>query len=66
MSYTISWFVVMGVRTVDFAGKSFNRGFNLRRHESEYCPLQDHNSSIESGSDQSTGNEHKKKIRRHG
>ena len=37
-----------------FCGKSFNRGFNLRRHESEYCPLQDHNSSIESGSDQST------------
>ena len=38
-----------------FCGKSFNRGFNLRRHESEYCPLRDHNSSIESGSDQSTG-----------
>ena len=31
-----------------FCGKSFNRGFNLRRHESEYCPLQDHISSIES------------------
>ena len=38
-----------------FCGKSFNRGFNLRRHESEYCPLQDRNSSIESDSDQSTG-----------
>ena len=38
-----------------FCGKSFNRGFNLRRHESEYCSLQDHNSSIESGFDQSTG-----------
>ena len=36
-----------------FCGKSFNRGFNLRRHESEYCPLQDHNTSTESGSDQS-------------
>ena len=35
-----------------FCGKSFNRGFNLRRHESECCPLPDHNSSIESGSDQ--------------
>ena len=35
-------------------------GFNLRRHESEYCPLQDHNSSIESGSDQSTGMSTKK------
>ena len=22
-----------------FCGKSFNRGFNLRRHENEYCPL---------------------------
>ena len=44
-----------------FCGKSFNRGFNLRRHESEYCPLQDHNSSIESGSDQSTGMSTKRK-----
>ena len=38
-----------------FCGKFFSRGFNRRRHESEYCPLQDHNSSIESGSNQSTG-----------
>ena len=38
-----------------FCGKSFNRGFNLRRHESEYCPSQYYNSLIESGSDQSTG-----------
>ena len=45
-----------------FCGKSFNRGFNLRRHESEYCPLQDHNSSIESGSDQSTGMSTKRKY----
>ena len=22
-----------------FCGKTFNRGFNLRRHEKEYCPL---------------------------
>ena len=22
-----------------FCGKSLNRGFNLRRHENEYCPL---------------------------
>ena len=29
-----------------------NRGFNLRRHESEYCPLQDHNLSIETDSDE--------------
>ena len=45
-----------------FCGKSLNRGFNLRRHESEYCPLQDHNSSIESGSDQSTGMSTKRKY----
>ena len=32
-----------------------NHGFNLRRHESEYCPLQDHNSSTESGSGQIIG-----------
>ena len=24
-----------------FCGKAFNRGFNLRRHENEYCPLRD-------------------------
>ena len=24
-----------------FSGKAFNRGFNLRRHENEYCPLRD-------------------------
>ena len=24
-----------------FCGKVFNRGFNLRRHEDEYCPLKD-------------------------
>ena len=35
-------------------GKSFNRGF-IRRHESEYCPLQDHMSSIKSDSDQGVG-----------
>ena len=45
-----------------FYGKSFNRGFNLSRHKCEYCPLQDHNSSIESGSDQSTGMSTKRKY----
>ena len=25
-----------------FCGKAFNRGFNLRRHEKEYCPLKNH------------------------
>ena len=24
-----------------YCGKQFNRGFNLRRHEKEYCPLRD-------------------------
>ena len=24
-----------------FCGKAFNRGFNLRRHKNEYCPLKD-------------------------
>ena len=25
-----------------FCGKAFNRGFNLRRHGKEYCPLKNH------------------------
>ena len=25
-----------------FCGKALNRGFNLRRHEKEYCPLKNH------------------------
>ena len=33
--YTIS---VSGM-SCKFCGKAFNRGFNLRRHEKEYCPL---------------------------
>ena len=45
-----------------FCGNYFNCGFNLKRHESKYCPLQDHNSSIESGSDQSTGMSTKRKF----
>ena len=45
-----------------FCGKSFNRVFNLGGQESEYCPLQDHNSSIESGYDQSTGMSTKRKC----
>ena len=36
--------------------------FSLKRHESEYCRLQDHNSSIESGCDQSTGMSTKRKY----
>ena len=44
-----------------FCEKSFNRGFNLRRHERESCPLQD-NSLIESGFDQSTGMNTKRKY----
>ena len=24
-----------------FCGKQFNRGYNLRRHEKEYCPLRE-------------------------
>ena len=45
-----------------FCGKSFNRGFNLRRHGSEYSPPQDHYSSTESGSDQSIGMSTKRKY----
>ena len=45
-----------------FCRKFFNCGFILRRHESEYCPLQDHNSSVESDTDQSTGMSTKRKY----
>ena len=31
-----------------FCGKSFSRGFNLRRHEIEYCPLLEQNSDTSS------------------
>ena len=45
-----------------FCGKAFNRGFNLRRHENEYCPLRDQeremseteSQAMESGDDAST------------
>ena len=45
-----------------FCGKAFNRGFNLRRHENEYCPLRDQeremseteNQAMNSGDDAST------------
>ena len=45
-----------------FCGKAFNRGFNLRRHENEYCPLKDQEREIsetesqamDSGDDAST------------
>ena len=45
-----------------FCGISFIRGYNLRRYESEYCPLQDHNSSVESDSDQVFGMSTKRKY----
>ena len=45
-----------------FCGKAFNRGFNLRRHENEYCPLRDQeremseteSEAMDSGDDAST------------
>ena len=33
--YTVS----SGGMSGKFCGKAFSRGFNLRRHENEYCPL---------------------------
>ena len=45
-----------------FCEKAFNRGFNLRRHENEYCPLRDQerqmseteSQAMDSGDDAST------------
>ena len=45
-----------------FCGKAFNRGFNLRRHENEYCPLrgqeremsETESQAMDSGDDAST------------
>ena len=31
--------VISSGMSCKFCGKAFNRGFNLRRHENEYCPL---------------------------
>ena len=33
-----------------FCGKTFNRRFNLRRHESDYCPLRHENSDTDDDS----------------
>ena len=30
-----------------FCGKTFNRRFNLKRHESDYCPLRHENSDTD-------------------
>ena len=45
-----------------FCGKAFNRGFNQRRYENEYCPLKDQeremaeteSQAMDSGDDAST------------
>ena len=36
-------FFIVSARGISckFCGKKFNRGFNLRRHEQEYCPQKD-------------------------
>ena len=34
-----------GRMSCKFCGRSFRRGFNLRRHEKEYCPLRNQNIS---------------------
>ena len=37
-----------------FCGKAFNRGFNLRRHEKEYCPLKNHERDMSETESQET------------
>ena len=37
-----------------FCGKAFNRGFNLRRHEKEYCPLKNHERDMSETESQGT------------
>ena len=37
-----------------FCGKAFNRGFNLRRHENEYCPLKNEERDISETESQSS------------
>ena len=37
-----------------FCGKAFNRGFNLRRHENEYCPLKSEEKEMSETENQSS------------
>ena len=37
-----------------FCGKAFNRGFNLRRHENEYCPLKNEEREMSEAESQSS------------
>ena len=37
-----------------FCGKAFNRGFNLHRHEKEYCPLKSEESEMSETESQSS------------
>ena len=38
-----------------FCGKAFNRGFNLRRHEKEYCPLKEKEREMSEAESQTAG-----------
>ena len=40
-----------------FCGKEFNRGFNLRRHENEYCPLKEQEREISATESQTMNSE---------
>ena len=40
-----------------FCAKAFNRGFNLRRHENEYCPLKSEQREMSETESLTTGSE---------
>ena len=49
-----------------FCGKTFNRGFNLRRHEKEYCPLKSEEREMPSETESQSSDDDASSVATHG